>query len=60
MRVLGPADGFPSLPSCKIALVRNRADPSPLCDALAGHIVSSLDNLSSAGEKGSGAAPALS
>ena len=51
MRVLGPADGFPTLPSCKIALVRNRADPSPLIEALAGHIVSSLDNLSDAGER---------
>ncbi len=51
MRVLGPADDFPTLPSCKIALVRNRADPSPLCDALAGHIVSSLDNLSAATDK---------
>jgi len=51
MRVLGPTDDFPTLPSCKVALVRNRADPSPLSDALAGHIVSSLDNLSYAGEK---------
>ena len=51
MRVLGPADGFPTLPSCKIALIRNRADPSPLCEALAGHIVSSLDNLSTAGQR---------
>ncbi len=51
MRVLGPADDFPTLPSCKIALVRNRADTSPLCEALAGHIVSSLDNLSAAGDK---------
>ena len=52
MRVLGPSDGYPPLPSCKIALVRNRADPSPLSDALAGHIVSSLDNLSAAGDRG--------
>ncbi|RYC32602.1 LysR family transcriptional regulator [Lichenibacterium minor] len=59
MRVLGPADGFPTLPSCKIALVRNRADPSPLCDALAGHIVSSLDNLSAPAEKPGGDADAL-
>ncbi len=42
---------FPTLPSCKIALVRNRADPSPLSDALAGHIISSLDNLSGASDK---------
>ena len=48
MRVLGPADGYPTLPSCKIALLRRRTDAFPLCDALAGHIVSSLDNLSTA------------
>jgi DNA-binding transcriptional LysR family regulator len=45
MRVLGPSEGFPTLPSCKIALVRNRHEPSLLADALAGHIISSLDNL---------------
>jgi DNA-binding transcriptional LysR family regulator len=49
MRVLGPSDGFPALPSCKIGLMRNRLEPSALADALAGHIVSSLDNLKSAG-----------
>lgn len=48
MRILGASDGFPSLPSCKIALLRNRSDPSPLAEALAGHIVTSLDNLSGA------------
>jgi DNA-binding transcriptional LysR family regulator len=46
MRVLGPSDGFPALPSVKIALVRNRHEESALADALAGHIVQSLDNLS--------------
>ena len=46
MRVLGPSDGYPTLPSCKIALLRNAAEPSLLADALAGHIVTSLDNLS--------------
>jgi DNA-binding transcriptional LysR family regulator len=46
MRVLGPSDGFPALPSVKIGLLRNRLEPSPLADKLAGHIVSSLDNLS--------------
>ena len=46
MRVLGPSDGFPSLPSVKIALLRNRHEPSKLADALAGHIIQSLDNLS--------------
>ncbi len=48
MRILGSSDGFPSLPSCKIALLRNRTEPSALADALAGHIVTSLDNLSGA------------
>jgi DNA-binding transcriptional LysR family regulator len=47
MRVLGPSDGFPPLPSCKIALLRNVLEPSRLADALATLIVSSLDNLSS-------------
>ncbi len=46
MRVLGASDGYPTLPSCKIALLRNPAESSALADALAGHIVTSLDNLS--------------
>jgi DNA-binding transcriptional LysR family regulator len=46
MRVLGPSDGFPALPSVKIGLLRNRMEPSALADRLAEHIVSSLDNLS--------------
>jgi DNA-binding transcriptional LysR family regulator len=46
MRVLGPSDGFPALPSVKIGLLRNRHEPNPLADALAEHIISSLDNLS--------------
>lgn len=46
MRVLTPADGFPELASCRIGLVRNMHESSALADALAGHIVSSLDNLS--------------
>ena len=48
MRVLGPSDGFPALPSCKIALMRNTLEPSRLADALAGLIVASLDNVSGA------------
>jgi DNA-binding transcriptional LysR family regulator len=47
MRVLGPGDGFPPLPSCKIGLLRNAHDGSALADALAGHILSSLGNLRS-------------
>jgi DNA-binding transcriptional LysR family regulator len=45
MRILSPRDGFPALPSCKIGLVRNRHDPTPLADALAQEIRQSLDNL---------------
>jgi DNA-binding transcriptional LysR family regulator len=48
MRVLTAAEGFPELPSCRIGLVRNPHDGSTLADALAEHIVSSLDNLSEA------------
>jgi DNA-binding transcriptional LysR family regulator len=46
MRVLNPSDGFPELPACRIGLVRNPHESSALADALAEHIVSSLDNLS--------------
>ena len=46
MRVLTPADGFPELPYCRIGLVRNPHESSALADALAEHIISSLDNLS--------------
>jgi DNA-binding transcriptional LysR family regulator len=46
MRVLAAADGFPELPSCHIGLVRNAHEGSTLADALAEHIVLSLDNLS--------------
>lgn len=48
MRVLSSNDGFPELPSCRIGLVRNAHETSALADALAEHIVSSLDNLSDA------------
>ena len=47
MRVLGPSDGYPALPSCKIGLIRNRRDANPLADALGFHIRQSLDNLGS-------------
>jgi DNA-binding transcriptional LysR family regulator len=50
MRVLTPADGFPELSSCRVALVRNPHEQSPLAEALAEHIISSLDNLSEARE----------
>ena len=48
MRVLTAAEGFPELPSCRIGLVRNAHESSALANALAEHIVSSLDNLSEA------------
>ncbi|MDQ0316534.1 LysR substrate-binding domain-containing protein [Amorphus orientalis] len=45
MRVLSEAEGFPRLPNCEIALAKSWSDRAPLIDALADHIVSSLDNL---------------
>jgi DNA-binding transcriptional LysR family regulator len=48
MRVLTAAEGFSELPSCRIGLVRNPREASQLADALAEHIISSLDNLSEA------------
>ena len=48
MRVLTPAEGFPELPSCNIGLIRNPHERPKLADALADHIISSLDNLSEA------------
>ena len=48
MRVLNPGDGFPELPSCRIGLIRNPHESLALADALAEHIISSLDNLSEA------------
>ena len=50
MRVLGNAEGFSELPTCRIGLVRSPHESSALADALAEHIVSSLDNLSEASE----------
>ena len=47
MRILGPSEGFATLPSCKIGLLRTRFDPSVLSNALAEHIIQSLDNLQS-------------
>jgi hypothetical protein len=48
MRVLTAADGFSELPFCHIGLVRNAHERSALADALAEHIILSLDNLSEA------------
>ncbi len=46
MRVLMPSEGFPPLPSCRVGLVRSPHGSSPLADALAEHIILSLDNIS--------------
>jgi DNA-binding transcriptional LysR family regulator len=46
MRVLGVADGYPPLPPIKIALLCSKAGRTLVRDALADHIVESLDNLS--------------
>jgi DNA-binding transcriptional LysR family regulator len=48
MRVLTAAEGFPELTTCRVGLLRNAHDSSALADALAEHIISSLDNLSEA------------
>jgi DNA-binding transcriptional LysR family regulator len=48
MRVLNPGDGFPELPACRVGLIRNPHESLALADALAEHIISSLDNLSEA------------
>jgi DNA-binding transcriptional LysR family regulator len=50
MRVLSPGDGFPELPGCRVGLIRNPHESSALADALADHIISSLDNLSEAAQ----------
>jgi DNA-binding transcriptional LysR family regulator len=50
MRVLTPAEGFCELPSCGVGLIRNPHERPKLAEALAGHIISSLDNLSEAVE----------
>lgn len=46
MRVLGEADGFGSLPDCKIGILRGHSSRPQIIDALARHISESLDNIS--------------
>lgn len=48
MRVLGPSDGFLALPTIKIGLLRSPYGSTAITDALADHIIASLDNLSGA------------
>jgi DNA-binding transcriptional LysR family regulator len=50
MRVLTAAEGFPELTTCRIGLVRNPHESTALADALAEHIISSLDNLTEAAQ----------
>ena len=50
MRVLSPADGFPELPGCRVGLIRNPHERLALADALAEHIILSLDNISEASQ----------
>lgn len=45
MRVLTEADGFPKLPEVEIGLIRARGRQSPIVDAMAQHVIESLDNL---------------
>jgi DNA-binding transcriptional LysR family regulator len=55
MRVLGDADGFGTLPDCKIGIMRGHTARPEIVDAIARHISDSLDNISvpSAEEAGS-------
>lgn len=46
MRVLGEREGLPRLPMVEIGLLRARERPTSVIEALVGHVVSSLDNLS--------------
>ncbi|MBL8582394.1 MAG: LysR family transcriptional regulator [Rhizobiaceae bacterium] len=46
MRVLGETDGFGTLPDCKIGIMRGQTSRSDLVDAIARHIIESLDNIS--------------
>lgn len=46
MRVLGEAEGFGALPPVAIGIMRGHTKPNPTVDALAQHIIDSLDNIS--------------
>ncbi len=48
MRILTPADGYPDLPPCQIGLLRTPHESTAITEALAEHIISSLENLSEA------------
>jgi DNA-binding transcriptional LysR family regulator len=46
MRILGEADGFAALPSCRIGILRGHTSQPVVVEALARHIADSLDNIS--------------
>ncbi len=46
MRILTAADGFPSLPSAEIGMIRRAGVPTALMDAITEHVAASLDNIS--------------
>ena len=46
MRVLGEADGFGALPDCSIGIMRGQTSRPEIVEALARHIIESLDNIS--------------
>ncbi|WP_174803766.1 LysR substrate-binding domain-containing protein [Martelella limonii] len=46
MRVLTPADGFPTLEPVQIGLMKRPGAPASLINALSNHIIASLDNIS--------------
>ena len=48
MRVLTPADGFPTLEPVQIGLMKRPGAPASLTTALSNHIIASLDNISQA------------
>ena len=45
MRVLGEADGFGTLPDCRIGIMRGQTSRPEIVDAIARHISESLDNI---------------
>jgi DNA-binding transcriptional LysR family regulator len=49
MRVLTESEGFPKLPDVEIGLIRARGRQSPIVDAMAQHVIESLDNLGPTG-----------
>ena len=42
LRVLGPADGFPQLPTAVVTLIKGRGTPSPAVQSLADHVSESF------------------